>query len=151
MVERGHRICFNSLTSSLSTFHHLISISSPPSPSPSLFCFFMSDYIMATVQIPILHEYFKPEIPIYGRFLYEIRNYMKIRAVIPLWIFDAKQIFIAVKQLYMIHHLIKRAQRITTFFMRCHLFILASLSGYFIIFSCLQYGECLFFFFCSCS
>ena len=106
---------------------------------------------MATVQIPILHEYFKPEIPIYGRFLYEIRNYMKIRAVIPLWIFDAKQIFIAVKQLYMIHHLIKRAQRITTFFMRCHLFILASLSGYFIIFSCLQYGECLFFFFCSCS
>ena len=80
---------------------------------------------MATVQIPILHEYFKPEIPIYGRFLYEIRNYMKIRAVIPLCIFDAKQIFIAVKQLYMIHHLIKRTQRITTFFMRCHFFILA--------------------------
>ena len=98
---------------------------------------------MATVQIPILHEYFKPEIPIYGRFLYEIRNYMKIRAVIPLWIFDAKQIFIAVKQLYMIHHLIKRAQRITTFFMRCHFFHLGSqdlacLSEYFILSLCVN-------------
>ena len=57
----------------------------------------MSVYIMATVQIPILHEYFKPEIPIYGRFLYEIRNDMNIREVIPLWIANAKQICIAVK------------------------------------------------------
>ena len=100
---------------------------------------------MATLQIPIVNEYFKPEIPIYGRFLYEIRNDTKIRAVIPLWIVNAKQI-IAVKQLYMIHHLVKHAQRITAYFMRYHLFHLdPSVS----IFTVWRVSFCLFF--CSCS